>query len=126
MLRQFSIYFWFCLLVFTVNQFVERSGLYIPYIHSYLDDLLCPGIVLGFTLWFQQRFTFKNASYQFNIKHLVVFVIWYSLLFEVWFPLRNTRHHADAWDVVAYAIGTLFFAFLGNRKMRSTERVITS
>ena len=117
MLKQFSTYFWFCLLVFIINQGVEKYSIYIPYVHSYLDDVLCPGIVLGFTLWFQQRFTYKNFNYVFNFKLLILFVGWYSFLFEVWFPYHDPRHHADPWDILAYAAGTFLYAFLGNKSI---------
>lgn len=122
MLRYFSTYFWFCLLLFSFNQFLERAGIFIPYVHAYLDDLLCPGIVLGFALFVQQQFTFRNRFYLFNYGHLVFFVIWYGLLFEVVFPAYDSRHYSDFWDVAAYALGSVGFHFWGNREASSMLR----
>lgn len=111
----FSTYFWFSLIIFLVNQLLEHNGIFIPYVHSYLDDVLCAGIVLGFTLPIMQHLVFQDRSYRFGPWHLLCFVIWYSLLFEVIFPWEDPRHYADIWDVLAYAVGTLLFHFLGNR-----------
>ena len=115
-MRYFSAYFWFCSILFTINQVVERFGYPIPWVHAYLDDLLCPGIVLGFALFFQQQFTFRNPAYRFSAGHALFFVTWYSLLFEVLFPIWDQRHFSDPWDVVAYGVGTFFFMRWGNLK----------
>ncbi len=113
-MRYFSTYFWICLILFTINQFVEKAGIFIPYIHSYLDDTLAPGIVLGFALAFQQQLTFRAKAYIFSIGHILFFVVWYALLFEIVFPYFDPRHHADIMDVFAYSIGGFLFYKLGN------------
>jgi hypothetical protein len=113
-----SRFFWFCLILFTVNQFIERAGIFIPIVHSYLDDLLCAGIVLGTALFVQQQLTFKHPEYTLPIKNLVFFVVWYSFLFEVLFPSMDKRHHADPWDILAYVIGTWLFATFGNKPVK--------
>lgn len=114
-MRYFSVFFWITLGLFTANQFLEKAGVFIPYLHSYLDDVLCPGIVLGFALSFQQQLTFRDKNYTLGIGHLLVFVIWYSLLFEVIFPWEDPRHHSDLWDVAAYSFGAILFHKFGNR-----------
>ncbi len=114
-MKYFSAYFWICLTLFTLNQLVEKAGIFIPYVHSYLDDTLAPGIVLGFALAFQQQLTFRNKSYVFSMGHVVFFVVWYALLFEVVFPYFDPRHHADILDVAAYSLGAILYYYLGNR-----------
>lgn len=101
--------------LFVLNQLVERLGIHIPWVHAYLDDILCPSIVLGLTLFIQQQLTFRRASYVFSVRLLVGFVIWYSILFEVIFPMKDPRHFSDPWDIAAYAAGTLLFYKFGNR-----------
>lgn len=118
-MRCFSKYFWFSSVVFTLNQLIERADYHIPWVHSYLDDILCPGIVLGLALFFQQQVTFRNSAYQFGWGHALFFVFWYSLLFEGLFPLYDTRHHSDPWDVLAYALGAVFFMRWGNKRTKS-------
>lgn len=112
----FSNYFWICLLLFILNQLLEREGVFIPLVHAYLDDLLCPGIVLGFALFIQQQFTFRDPTYLLPWRHILFFVFWYSLLFEVIFPYWDARHYADLLDVFAYLTGSLIFYYAGNRK----------
>lgn len=112
----FSKYFWICSILFTINQVVEYLGLKIYLIHSYLDDLLCPGIVLGFTLFVQQQFTYKSVYYVFKSANIIVFVVWYSLLFELIFPSFDQRHHADIIDILMYMVGSFVFYYKGNNK----------
>ena len=114
MFGYFSKYFWICSILFLVNQVVEGAGVIIPYVHAYLDDLLCPGIVMGIALFVQQQLSFRNLLYTFSYKHLIFFVLWYSLLFEVVFPAFDTRHFADLVDVVAYTAGSFGFYRWGN------------
>lgn len=117
-MRFFSLYFWFSFSLFTINQLVEKAGIVIPYVHSYLDDLLAPGIVLGFALAFQQQFTFRSKTYILAKGHVIFFVFWYALLFEVVFPYFDARHHADPLDVVAYTVGGILYFKLGNLKVK--------
>ncbi len=123
-MKYFSTYFWLCLTIFTINQLVEKAGIVIPFVHSYLDDLLAPGIVLGFTLAFQQQLTFRDKSYVFSVWHIVFFVLWYALLFEVVFPYFDQRHHADIWDVLAYSTGGCLYYYLGNKAALKLHRVV--
>jgi len=117
-MRYFSSFFWITLSLFTINQFVERAGIFIPFIHSYFDDILCPGIVMGFALFLQQQLTFRDQHYTFGVGYLIVFVLWYSLLFEVIFPFEDARHHSDLWDVFAYSVGAVLFHKFGNKPAR--------
>jgi len=115
-MRYFPPLFWISLILFTVNQFLERAGVKIYFMYSYLDDLLCPSIVLGFTLFFQQQFTYRNNRYKFSTASLIFFWLWYSFLFEYFFPIVDKRHYSDPWDVLMYAIGVLVFYKFGNCK----------
>ncbi len=117
-MRYFTKYFWLCLSLFTLNQVLEKAGIFIPLVHSYLDDVLAPGIVLGFVLGFQQQITYRNRGFVFSAWHAVVFVVWYSLIFEVLLPVLDPRHHADPWDVVAYTAGSVLFMVIGNKPTR--------
>ncbi|MGB0175825.1 MAG: hypothetical protein ACPF9D_01580 [Owenweeksia sp.] len=112
-----SRYFWISSVLFVFNQLAEKQGYYIPFVHSYLDDLLCPGIVLGFVLFIQQQFTYRSRYYRLPKLQIVFFVAWYSLLFEFLFPLCDTRHYADPWDILAYGAGAFLFYIFGNREV---------
>jgi hypothetical protein len=118
MIKWFSNYFWFSFLVFSANQVFERFYK-IPWLYSYLDDLLAPGIVLGFTLFFFQKVFPGDPTFKLDNKLLFSFLVLYSLLFELIFPWTDSRHTADYWDIVAYGVGTLVFRFLGNRTLKA-------
>jgi len=116
MLRWLSPYFWFSFLLFSANQLLERFHK-IPLLYSYLDDLLAPGIVLGFALFFFQKVFPADPSFVLDIRLLIAFVLVYSILFEFVFPWTDARHTADYWDIVAYSVGTITFHFWGNRPL---------
>ena len=118
-MKFFSPLFWISTLVFTVNQILEASGIFLPFIHSYLDDFLCSPIVLGFALFIQQQFTYRNRFYVLSAKMIVFFVIWYSLIFEVLLPMSAEQFRADPWDVVAYSLGGFLFYIKGNKPVKS-------
>ena len=118
-MRYFSGYFWVSSFLFTANQLFEKYLFPIPWVHAYLDDVLCAGIVLGFALFVQQQFSFRKASYTFSWGHAAFFVFWYTFLFEVMFPIWDNRHHSDPWDMVAYFAGAWIFMKLGNKEAPS-------
>lgn len=120
--RWFSPYFWFCLSLFTANQLLERFYK-IPILYSYLDDLMAPGIVLGFALFFFQKVFPADPTYRLDAFMLISFLVLYAILFEVVFPYTDPRHTSDYWDILAYGIGTLAFRIWGNRNSRATKNV---
>lgn len=111
----FSRYFWLCSILFTLNQLIEKLNFGWSLTSSYLDDLVCPGIVLGIALFIQQQFTFRNRKFQLPISSFILFVIWYSVLFEYLLPKFDSRHYSDPWDILMYSLGSIAFYFLGNK-----------
>jgi hypothetical protein len=105
----FPPYFIMVSSVFIANQLLERAGIFIPFVHSYLDDMLAIPIVLGFTLVFQQQVTYRNPKYTFAPAHVVFMVVLLSVYFEWHLPSQHDYHYADPWDVLAYALGGFAF-----------------
>jgi hypothetical protein len=100
-------------LLFLTNQWLEYSGIYIPLLFSYLDDLLVMPIVLTLTLLFQRSVTYRNQAYVFSPWHVVVAIVYFALVFEVVLPRYSERYTADPFDVLAYtAGGFLFYTFI--------------
>ena len=116
-MRSFSYLFWISSGLFTLHQIVEKWWS-IPYVHAYLDDVLAPSIVLGLALFFFQRVFPGDPSYSHPRNFLIIFVIWYSILFEVIFPAIDGRHYADIWDLFAYSLGTWIFHKWGNEPLK--------
>jgi hypothetical protein len=111
--------FWLALVLYAINQIAEDSGILVPLLYSYLDDILCPLIVLGFTLTFQQQITYRNPNYTFSYGHVLTFIIVYSVLYEVVFPADDNRHFSDPWDIMAYTAGGVIFYKFGNKQVKT-------
>lgn len=120
-MKCFSSLFWCSSILFVAHQIIE-NWISIPYVHAYLDDLLAPPIVLGLALFFFQKIFPADPTYQHSKLLLVLFVFWYSILFEGIFPVLDARHYADYWDVLAYSLGTIVFNFWGNKPLVEQKR----
>lgn len=98
--------------LFLTNQMLEFFGVFIPFVHSYLDDLLVMPIFLALGLA-AMRAIYRNLQGALKVSHIVIATLWMSFLFEYWFPSYKANHYADAWDVLAYFSGSLLFYFVG-------------
>ncbi len=106
-------------LLFLLNQWLEHQGIYVPLLFSYLDDLLVMPIVLTLTLLFQRYVTFKDPGYTFSTWHVLVAIVYFSLIFEVVLPRYSSRYTADPLDVLAYAAGGALFYYFINQPATS-------
>ena len=110
-------YFLASCVIFWVNQYLEKvEGIFIPYIHAYLDDLLAMPVVLGLTLQIFRWFHPQKNRFLFTKVQIAIAVLYFSLIFEVILPMRSPLYTRDWWDVLFYAIGAVGFYFLINRK----------
>jgi hypothetical protein len=108
-------FFILCCLLFWINQAIERLwGIFIPWIHAYLDDLLAMPVIFGITLQIFRWIHPLRNQFVFTKVQLLVGWIYFSLIFEVFLPSRSDIYTADPWDVLCYAIGTLLFYKLIN------------
>ena len=99
--------FLICLILASVNQVLEKGfGVFIPIVHSYLDDLLCFPIVLTLGL---AAYRTVWTSYKLTAWHVWPVVLIYSIYFEWYLPQKSTAYTADAVDVVMYVLGALLF-----------------
>ena len=97
------------LIAFVLNQTIERMGLYLPFFHSYFDDLLCFPIVLTIVVLAHRNLRLNSKDYVLPISHIVLAVLLFSLIFEIVLPRLHTRFTHDARDILAYTIGAFFF-----------------
>lgn len=102
-----------CVALAILNQIIEKGfGVYIPIVHSYLDDFLCFPIVLTLGLAVY-RTAFPN--YRLNALHFVSVFVIYALYFELYLPSVSTSATSDWFDLVAYAAGMTLFGHFINR-----------
>jgi hypothetical protein len=103
------VFFISCIL-FWFNQILERGfEVYIPYIHSYLDDLLAMPVILGITLQVYRWIHPLKDKFVFTKIHIIVGVAYFSILFEVLLPLWSPIYTADWFDILCYIFGALVF-----------------
>lgn len=108
-------YFIFSCLVFWLNQFFERClGLFIPWVHEYLDDLVAMPVVLGITLQVYRWIHPHKENFRFSKTHVIIGCLYFSFLFEFLLPRWSEIYTSDIWDVLAYGIGAMAFYVLIN------------
>jgi hypothetical protein len=102
-----------CALLATVNQIFEKGfGIFVPIVHSYLDDLLCFPIVLTMGLAMYRYF---KPDYRLSAWHIWPTVIVYSVYFECYLPQTSAAYTADVMDLLMYVLGALVFQRFINR-----------
>lgn len=117
---RFSRLFWISSILFSLHQIVEKWWS-IPWVHAYLDDILAPCIVLGLALAFFQNVFPADPDFRIPKYWILIFIIWYALLFEWYFPSIDSRHFSDPYDILAYTVGGILFAWLGNRPLGNSS-----
>jgi hypothetical protein len=111
---------WVSITLFIINQLLERVwSINIPYVHAYLDDLLCLPIILGLSTQIIQWIHPARNYYYLSKTHLIIAVIFFSVVFELIYPLAYPENFtADAVDVIFYAIGGLLFYWVVTAKSK--------
>lgn len=107
------------------NAALERTGHPLPFLHAYLDDLVCFPVVLSLALAFLRSFV-TAADYRLSKAHIVLAVVYFSFLFEWLLPRISGNYTSDPLDVLAYAAGAFVFARFINTSPGSTASTITS
>lgn len=98
--------------VYTVCFILKRfsvSGIFT----SWVNDLLSLPIILMVLLVILRRIK-NNSGYMLPFALIVFAVLYQTIIFEFILPNISERYTYDVWDVVAYAVGGLFFAGLQN------------
>jgi hypothetical protein len=115
-------YFYFPFILFSVNQISEKAfNFYIPFVHAYLDDLLCMPVLLSISL-ILLRLILKMPDLSLTVKQTVFSFVYLSVVFEIILPLYSAKYTADPFDVIAYGIGAVIFQLkINNRKINSPK-----
>lgn len=97
------------------NKLLELSGISIPFIHAYMDDIFCMPFVLTLALWAMRKFILKNENYVLNLRQIVAAIIYCSVLFELILPKLSATYIADIFDIAAYISGGVLFQVFINK-----------
>ncbi|PRY89779.1 magnesium citrate secondary transporter [Mongoliibacter ruber] len=110
-------YFIIAFTLFWINQFVEKVlGIFVPFVHAYLDDLMAMPVVLGLTLQIYRWIHPLKNRFIFTKVQVAVAWVYFSFLFEYLLPKWSETYTADIWDIVCYAIGSVAFYLLINKR----------
>lgn len=101
--------------LFMLNQLMEHSGIFVPLIHSYLDDLLFMPIVLTLSLLLQRKIL--GWKYRLSTIHLLFSFVYVSVVMEAVLPLVNDRFISDPYDVLMYGFGIILFQMVLNKPL---------
>jgi hypothetical protein len=113
-------FFYFPVLIFVLNQVLERYfKLFIPFAHSYLDDLLAIPVILGITLQIYRKIHPEKDSFSFTKIQILVAIIYVSAVFEWFLPRFSTTYTSDFLDIICYFVGGFYFYFLINIPLKT-------
>lgn len=109
-------FFYIPTLLFLANQILEKVfGVFIPFVHAYLDDLLAIPVILGITLQIYKKIHPKRERFTFTKTQILVAVIYVSVVFEWFLPKYSSTYIGDILDVLCYVLGSVYFYFLVNQ-----------
>lgn len=106
--------FLICVFLFVVNQGLERAHIHIPFLFSYLDDLLVMPIVLTLALAAERAY-FRDSHFVLPGTYVAGAVGAFSIFFELLLPPFFPKHTADWLDIVAYTLGAILFQLMLNK-----------
>lgn len=105
--------FLICVLLAAFNQLIEKGfGIFIPFVHSYLDDVLCFPIVLTLGLAMYRCF---KPQYRLGLAHVIPVFAVYSFYFEWYLPRVSSSATSDPIDIIMYLIGLTVFGYFINQ-----------
>jgi hypothetical protein len=113
-------FFYIPVLIFVVNQVLERYfKLFIPFAHSYLDDLLAIPVILGITLQIYRKIHPEKDTFSLTKIQILVAIIYVSVVFEWFLPRFSSTYTSDILDVICYFVGGFYFYFLINIPLKT-------
>lgn len=102
--------------LFLLHQLAQYGlGWSVPLADSFLDPLLCFPILLGLLL-IERRWLFDVQRLGWFETATATVVL--AVIFEVVFPWLKRDFTADPLDLIAYALGAVYFYFLINPRPR--------
>lgn len=104
-------------LLATINQLAERNGIFLPIIHSYLDDVLCFPIMLTTGL---SVYRLAWPDYRLSPWHIWPLFFVVVFLFEIYLPKTSEIYTADPLDILAYLVGIYIFSATINQPTEKT------
>ena len=101
--------------VFFINQVFDHTGVYIPFVHAYLDDVLTIPLSATLILFVQRFVTYRSPAYTLPMWQVVFLWAVFSVWFEWYLPQQSAAFVRNWWDILAYAVGGVLFVWKLNK-----------
>lgn len=99
--------FLFCCALYALNRWGLKPRLHSAFLRDHFDDLLLIPCALPLLLWFQRRLGLRPHDQLPGVGEIALYVLVWSILFEVIGPRIMPWTVGDPWDAVSYAVGGL-------------------
>lgn len=115
--------FIFASIAFWVNQYLEKSlGIFVPIYHSYGDDLMAMPVVFGICLQLMRWCHPIGNQLTFSTKHVMIGLVYFSVVFEIVLPLISKTYTGDPIDVLCYSFGAFVFLKFMNKPVPQSKK----
>ena len=101
---------------YTLNRWLLKPLIPSPFLHGYFNDLLLIPAALPVVLWLQRSLGLRTHDHSPSWSEATLHLVVWSLICEWVGPLWFHHGTADAWDVVAYATGSVVACLWWNRR----------
>jgi len=104
---------------YALNRWLLKPLLPSPFLHGHFNDLLLIPAALPVVLWMQRLAGVREHDLAPSWAEMGLHLAVWSLICEVIGPLWLHHGTADAWDVVAYAVGGVVACLWWNRSAKT-------
>ena len=101
---------------YTLNRWLLKPLIPSPFLHGYFNDLLLIPAALPVVLWLQRSLGLRTHDHSPSWSEATLHLVVWSLICEWIGPLWFHHGTADAWDVAAYATGSVVACLWWNRR----------
>lgn len=119
-MKKIYIFSLICFSLFLLNLLLLQYFQLPQFFSSYLNDLLCLPVVLGFCLFLIRKFSKKNRL-KISLFSCLSLAALYSVYFEIYLPQVTERYTADPVDALLYFIGAFVFYLLQEKTIQNSK-----
>jgi hypothetical protein len=100
---------------YALNRWALKPRVHSAFLHNHFNDLLLIPCAIPVLLFMQRRLKLRTHDEPPSAGEITLYLILWSVLFEVIGPHLVRRATGDPWDVVAYTAGGLVTGLWWNR-----------
>ena len=106
-----------CTVLFFVHQLMQKVlDIHFDLVDRYMDNFLAMPIILSLLVIERSYLLGRKHRYRLSGLEIVVATFVIVMVAELLFPLLSRNFVTDWWDVLFYALGSLFFYLTINKK----------